>query len=155
MTEYEITLTGFDELIQKVEPGSLLGPPIRNFFKLATLATQYEVQSRTKIWKGPFRASITPEVDSSEIPQWGKVGTNMLPLGYYIEYDTSPHWPPPGALAEWAEWHGMKEFLVQRAISIHGTKGAFMFRDGFEAAKPKVEALADQAAKEIEVEFGK
>lgn len=42
----------------------------------------------------------------------------------YVEYGTSPHFPPPQALAGWAKRHGMAgmEYAIAKKISERGTK---------------------------------
>jgi len=57
---------------------------------------------------------------------------------------SAPHWPPKGALAGWAERHGIPEFLVRRGISRHGTElhpflsEAAKARDGWEQDEQQV-----------------
>ena len=56
----------------------------------------------------------------------------------YVEMDTEPHWPPPGALLKWIHWKismprplkngklptpEQLDFLIRRKIAVFGTKG--------------------------------
>ncbi len=63
-----------------------------------------------------------------------------------VEEGTKPHWPPRGALLQWVErvlgiagaQAERVEFLVRRAISRRGTKGAHMFREGWKASEDRI-----------------
>jgi len=80
---------------------------------------------------GALRASITPEIRvEGEGTIVGVVGSN-LEYAPFVEFSCRAHWPPPGALARWAERHDMDEYLVARAISRRGTKGTHFLENAF------------------------
>ena len=150
----EITITGMDELIQKVgNTPELLGEPLRNFFNHSTMTLQRNAQMLTPVDTGRLRASETTEIDSSPIPLWGRTGTNVY-YGIFVEEDTIPHWPPVNALRGWATRHGMNPFLLARAISRRGTKGKHMFSQSLASNKENISNFLQNAAYEIETKWG-
>ena len=76
-----------------------------------------------------------------------------------MELGTKPHFPPVQPLADWAAYKlGVAPdrdhqvgFLIARKISRKGTKGAFMFRQAFEAGERTVNRVfarhVEQAAR--------
>lgn len=58
-----------------------------------------------------------------------------------VEFGTAPHWPPVDAISYWAgrvlNLYPMEAYVaafrIARSISIHGTRGRFMFRDARQA----------------------
>lgn len=67
-----------------------------------------------------------------------EVKMKLLDYWRYIEMDTEPHWPPPGALLNWIHWkismpRPMKngklptpeqlDYLIRRKIAVFGTEG--------------------------------
>jgi hypothetical protein len=93
-----------------------------------TLRLQRDIAINTPVDTGILGAAIYPIVE-------GLIGS-VSPIGEckkyapFVEYDTRPHWPPIAAMEGWAHRHGLSAYLVARAISIHGTKGAHMFEQG-------------------------
>lgn len=57
-----------------------------------------------------------------------------------LEEGSRPHFPPIAALKGWADRHDIPVFLVARKIAREGTKGRFMWRDGFADLQGKVES---------------
>ena len=116
----------------------------------SVLTLEAEVKERTPVGVGDsptghIRASIAGDVVSRDNLIRGIVGTPAeyaLPL----EEGTRPHFPPPSALISWvhfklgvsdAEARGVA-FLVARSISRKGTMGIWMFRGGWQAARPRI-----------------
>ena len=152
--QIEVQITGMNELIKKVgNTPELLGAPLRNFFTHSTLTLQKEAQMNTPVDTGRLRASETIKIDTSPIPLWGRVGTNVY-YGVFVEEDTRPHFPPIQALAGWGRRHGIVPFLIARAISRRGTKGRHMFRQSLETNKEQINNLLGGAANEIETAWG-
>lgn len=94
-------------------------------------------------------AGLVPEVNGDAV--LGVVGT---PANYAVpvELGTKPHFPPVMALVDWVvaklgvpekEAKGVA-FLVARKISVSGTKGAHMFRDGMLDSQDKVQAIFER-----------
>lgn len=88
------------------------------------------------------------------------VGTS-LNYAVPVELGTKPHFPPLQPLVEWVEvvlGLGGKEatnaaFAIARNISKKGTKGKFMFRDGFNASEPYIKNRFRQALTQIKQEL--
>mgnify|MGYP001560623314 CR=1 FL=1 len=153
--QFELTITGMDELLKKVgDTPALIGEPLRNFFTRSALLLQRDTQVATPVDTGRLRASINFQVDPAPIPGWARVGTNVY-YGVYVEEDTRPHFPPVQALAGWAGRHGLNPYLVARAISRRGTKGRHMFRQSAEKNQGNILALLGQAANEIETNWSR
>ena len=95
--------------------------------------------------------SITYKVESLVGGVRGIVGSAKF-YAPYMEFGTKPHWPPPGALATWAERHGIPEFLVCRAIAQHGTKPRRFLR---RAMIDNRNAVVDDLVRNIRAEIAK
>ena len=150
---FTYTVTGLDELLAKVDPGKLLGPALKEFFNTATQSIKNEVKDLTPVGlSGQLKSSISTEVDSGDIPLWGKVGpsVNYAP---FVEFDTKPHWTSVHNLEAWASAKGLNPFMVQRAIAAHGTKGAHMFEQGLDNSRDHIDDLVYIAGQKIEGTF--
>jgi len=88
---------------------------------------------------------------------YGIVST-PLQYGIPIEYGTAPHWVPIAPLKLWAKRVFGDEsvaYAVQKAIARRGTKGRFMFRQGFAMSKRSINTYFQAAAKGIVREWSK
>lgn len=70
--------------------------------------------------------------------------------GVYVEKGTQAHWPPPGALAGWAERHNIPEFLAMRAIAREGTEKQPFLQPAFDFHASGVESMLQDTAAQIE-----
>lgn len=113
----------------------------------ATLLLEREVKQRTPV--GATEAARGSIQSGTELVR-GRVvevrGTVTSALGYMIplEQGTRPHWVPIAPLKLWAKRVLGDErlaYAVRATIKKRGTKGAHMFRDGFEASKGKLERI--------------
>ena len=72
-----------------------------------------------------------------------KIEANILSsedYSAYVEYGTSPHFPPPRALEGWAQRHGFGEgggFLVAKSIARRGTPAQPFMYPAYAEQKPK------------------
>lgn len=111
---------------------------------------------------GNLRGSIFSDVYGTPVGLYGAVATPAL-YGLPVELGTKPHWPPPGALADWVhlvlgvddEEVPSVEFLVRCKIGNVGTEGQFMFERGYVAAEPKIKRLFLAAFKRISQIIGR
>jgi hypothetical protein len=95
---------------------------------------------------GMLRSGIQTSVLGVGVDLVGKV-FNPIAYGLPVETGSRPHFPPVAPLELWvrrkldvaAGKAHQVAFLIARKISRHGTKGVFMFKRGFDAAKPRVE----------------
>ena len=77
--EINITVTGIDELKEKLTSPDLLGQPIREFFSDIIIDVVPEIQDNTPVDTGQLKASFpmgapdsNTEIDSSDIPEIGR-----------------------------------------------------------------------------------
>ncbi len=135
---------------------------LRKFAVAATMLLEGEVKDRTPQGAhGHLAQSITSEVSNLADGVLGVVGS---PLAYAVpvELGTKPHMPPIQPLEDWVQHKlgkmGPEIKRVAQAIAWkikhHGTKGAFMFKDAFEANQDEVlrqfEATAARIVQRIE-----
>ena len=123
-----------------------------------------QVVSRTPVNVGMLRGSIATEfMRGTGLNMRGEVVTPIV-YGEPVEYGRKAgKMPPVGPIYLWAYRKGIVTgpgpesraiaWLIARAIGARGTKGAFMFRDGYAAAKPHViaawEGLLDRVVREL------
>lgn len=115
------------------------------------------VAVETPVNTGTLRNSIGTIIYGEPPDFSGAVATSI----YYampVEYGRAPgKMPPVDAIKYWVIRKGIAPadeadsvaFLIARAIGRRGTKGAFMFKKGFETATPRVEKYWDQALDRI------
>lgn len=151
--EFTIDIKDWQEMVDKLENPEFIGEPLRQALTEITDVMTIGVKEKAKVDTGNLFSDVSAQVDDENvIPSEAVVGTNV-PYSPFVEWDTRPHWPPwgPGsALAGWAGRHGIKAFLVARAIAQRGTRGAHMFRDTLEKDAPYINARIDEAGQEIE-----
>lgn len=107
---------------------------------------------------GPIhlRDTIFPKVSISGKKVSGQLGT-PLAHGEPVELGTRPHFPPTAPIQHWVEkklGYSGKEaasiaFLIARAISRRGTKGARMFEKGFDENEAAVRRILESIPAEI------
>ena len=117
-----------------------------------------EVVKRTPYGAGPIhlRDTIHGEVNVSGKKVEGILGTPME-HGEPVEFGTKPHFPPTGPIQFWVERKlgitgdeaASVAFLIARAISIRGTKGAKMFEKGFEEGESRVMKILSEISEDI------
>ena len=123
----------------------------------ASMFAEREVKDRAPTsGAGTLRDSIGAlpvEIGGTAIT--GGVGTS-LSYAAAVELGSKPHWAPIAPLQEWVqrklglsgEEAETAALAIQRKIGHHGTKGHFMFRDGFAAVDAFVRGLlADAVAR--------
>jgi len=110
---------------------------------------EHSIVARTPVNIGALRGSISHEMRGQGVDLYGRV-FSPLEYGAAVERGRRPgRMPPIDAIQYWVERKGIAgdedprqvAFLIARAIGRRGTKGAFMFRDGLEAARPRVVRL--------------
>jgi hypothetical protein len=124
----------------------------------ALMVIEREVVIRTPYGAGPIhlREAWTDRVSVSGERVMGVFG-NPLEYAEPVELGTKPHFPPIGPIEHWVERKlGIEgsdaravAFLIARAISRRGTKGAGMLEKGFEASQGVVMAILNEIPAEI------
>jgi HK97 gp10 family phage protein len=113
----------------------------------SALTIQNNARTRAPVDTGRLRSSI-----SSNFLDDGYVAEIIAATFYagFVEWGTSPHFPPPSALSGWARRHGMagKEFVIARGIAKKGTPAQpFLF--------PAFEQERNKFVEKIKTEMGK
>ena len=159
--EINITVTGVEELKERLENPDLLGQPIREFFSDIIIDVVPQIQDNTPFDIGQLKASFpmdapdsNTEIDSSDIPAWATIGTKVE-YGYYVETGTLPHWTSWTNLNEWAYRHSVNVWSLQRAIAIRGTRGHHMVMSAAFTLEERLPTYVEQLAHNIEGQFGK
>lgn len=137
----------------------------RRAMQASVLIFEANVAERTPVGignsaTGHLRVSIASEVRGTGADIHGEVFTPAL-HGMAVEFGTRPHFPPPEALHDWVRLKlGVPQdevksvaYLVARKIARRGTKGAFMFRDGWNASVGRVRDLFKRAMKSAKGHF--
>ena len=144
-----------EELIRDLTPEQIaeaVAPLVNNAMYQSVLPLQNAVASRTPVGvTGNARANVKQEVYGSAMDNiYGEVFmASSIVYGRPLEYGAKPHWPNKGALELWVRRKlGVPEdqvasvaYLIGRKIAGEakgkpgGTKGAHMFRDGWEATQ--------------------
>lgn len=129
---------------------------IRSSLSEVGALVEKEVRQRTPQGVGGtqsgLRASIFAEQRESPGLFSEVIGSNLA-YAEPVEFGTRPHFPPPAALIPWVEkFLSLREgqtaegvaYLVARAISRRGTKGAHMFEAGLKTAKPRLTGIFER-----------
>jgi len=129
----------------------------------ATSIYETAVAGFTPVNSGALRGSITTAVTGTLANVHGEVVTDII-YGWPVEEGRKPgKMPPIDAIQLWVKRKlgiGGDEsrrvaFVIARAIARRGTKGAFMFKQGFEQATPTVVALFRRIVDEAVAAFGR
>lgn len=152
-----------------VSEGLELAPQLVDAYLLpavfeATFLAQREIVERTPKGIGAgggLAGSIQarePEIGVDSIV--GVVGT---PLSYAepVEVGSRPHMPPLQPLMDWVKAKLGKKpeeiepiaQAIRWKIYHHGTKGAFMFREGLKAVQPQIERIMTEAVRGLLAEL--
>lgn len=107
----------------------------------------------TPVNSGALRGSITTAVTGTPVSLHGEVVTDII-YGWPVEEGRRPgRMPPVDAIQLWVTRKlgigGLEArrvaYVIARAIGRRGTKGAFMFKKGFEQMTPIVKRMFDDA----------
>lgn len=159
-SDIRVKVQGMKELQAKQEQmvRDLHGTPMLQAMKKATLTVQAAWKKSLGAYDGSeysggvdtgqYRASIVPDIADRKGEVVGIVGSNVVQAPW-IEYGTKPHWPPPGALAVWAERHHMDEYLVRKIISIKGTRAHKNAERAFTDNREKIQGYIGDCVGEI------
>jgi hypothetical protein len=133
-------------------------------------AIEEQVVARTPVNTGALRGATATELFRGTGLNMRGMVLNPLVYGMPVEYGRKAgKMPPPAAIQYWVQRKGITftddqgkiisaeatAWLIARAIGARGTKGAFMFKRGFEAAEPHVLAAWDSLLSRIVKELAK
>lgn len=150
---YQADVQGLADLQRKLQ-SSVAGPPARKFLTRGATLVQREAKPLTPVDRGTLRRSITTEIDSrSPVPQYALVGTNVdYALFVHEGRPAKGKMPPPGPIAAWIKRKGVNKSVwgVRLKIAEAGIDAKPFLKDGFEAARPGINALVPTLARELE-----
>jgi hypothetical protein len=151
-----LEIKGFDELMQRIAGLEQGGGPftamIESTMQQALDLLEEQIAIRTPVNTGLLRGSIGTFIRGRPLAIEGIVAT-PISYGVPVEYGRAAgKMPPVDAIEYWVKRKGIAPegqersvaFLIARAIGRRGTQGAHMFRDGFDASRPRIEQMFDQ-----------
>ncbi|MDD5092773.1 MAG: hypothetical protein PHV74_00105 [Dehalococcoidia bacterium] len=157
----DIECNGLDELVKKLRPDTLIGPPVRKAMQDASILMEGEAKKEIKrvgaVDTGRFMGSVTHSVAPDVVPLWARVGTSVE-YAPDIEYGQNPHTVPLAELKPWARRKGISENRVgaiQQSIREVGTKPRYPFRNTFRKNIDDVKQIFKKVLDDIENRFGK
>lgn len=143
-----VRIEGLDDLRKKLN-GSRADVPVGRFLDRGALIIQGKGREKAPVDSGRLRNSIGVE---SPTLRSRRIGPSV-DYGEWVETGTRPHWPPPGALANWAARHGMDEYAIRRKIGLYGTKAQPYMQPAADESESAIAALVPVLAAEIESAF--
>jgi HK97 gp10 family phage protein len=99
-------------------------------------AIQSDARQLAPIDLGELKKSITHVVTQRS----GRIDGEILsaaPYSAYVEFGTSPHFPPISALQGWADRHGIPAYAVAKSIARKGTPAQPFMDPAYRKEKPK------------------
>lgn len=130
---------------------------MRNATTASLNVLEANIVRRTPVNVGILRNSISHRINGTPLNLDGEVFT-AIPYGLPVENGRKAgKMPPVNAIRVWAiRKMGLSDaeadsaaYLIARAIGKRGTKGAFMFRDGFAESKPIIIRLLETIPRKI------
>lgn len=128
---------------------STLNSEARRTMQQSVDVVEAQVSAFTPVNTGTLRAGTTTDIFGAGFNIRGEV-TNPVMYALPVEEGRKPgRMPPVGAIQLWVIRKGIgtrdnsksTAFMIARAIGRRGTKGAFMFKRGYQAALPTVKKL--------------
>lgn len=143
MAGKNIEIEGLDEVVTSLENFHIVVKQVsQRYFKrwsdFGVKAVQVKTLNAGAVDTNEFIQGIHYEVSASGNQYTIKPSTKADKYALPLEEGSRPHFPPLKALEGWAERHNIPVFLVARKIAREGTKGRFMWRDGFADLQDKV-----------------
>lgn len=160
----KIDVSGDDKVARNMEAigKALDGAEMRDTMRDATMMLTTEAQLNLVGYQssgvggvdtGNLRSRISPGVEHTIYGWLGRVGTNV-PYAPFVEYDTSPHFPPLSALEGWARRHGTSAWLVAKGIARHGTKGKHFLGKATKENRQRVYDMFEKTVRLVVVRYG-
>jgi hypothetical protein len=156
-----------DEFRRKLNDPKLIGSPARKFLNRAVLTILRFARQNAPVDRGRLRQSITYDVDSSPMPLWGKVGSNVS-YAPDMEFGTNALSEKPSAtgnvpfptgadLEIWARRHGnLNPWAVAHAIRNRGgLRPRRYLRNAFAEARSQIARFLRDMGNEIERNWGR
>jgi hypothetical protein len=155
-TRIQVDLDDLERLIRRFPEASEEARVARMTEALALL--EREVKERTPEGAGPIhlRDTIFGKTSVMGRKVHGFLGTPAK-YGESVELGTAPHFPPVEPIRHWVEKKlrisgnnaRSVAYMIARAISRRGTKGAHMFGEGFDASEARVVGILEKIPGDI------
>jgi|GEM_PF-1156535 len=168
---YGIEIEGFDDLLQKLselEAGAgKAGRLVVDHMQAALDVLGDNIDARTPVNTGALRGSRSNEMRGTPLHLIGETSTTVA-YGWPVERGRKPggKMPPVEAIEYWVKRKGIvftregkplssrqTAWVIAVHIKVHGTDGAFMYRDGLAASIGPIDRifddLSDQLLKEL------
>jgi len=149
---------GLDEYVESVgESGPAVMRAWKSTSRQASRLLEQAIEKRTPEASGALKGGI--RVNAIHTHQG--VGLDVVfteEYWLYVEYGTSPHWPPPEAIEEWIRVKGIAgdattisqlAFLIGRKIAREGTPARRMVSQAVEETRPTLERMYMKALDDV------
>jgi hypothetical protein len=150
-----IRVRGLPELQSKLARPFMVRPA-RNFLNRGSRVVQQRARDNAPYFNGGLRDSIEIEIDSSALPLWAKIGTN-IEYGRATELGRPAGIMPPSAPLElWAVRKGMEPgsgYALALAIFRRGIEARPFLEPALNESRPQIIGLVRVMAAEIEAEM--
>lgn len=145
-----VRIDGLDELRAKLN-SNRADVPVRRFLDRGAIFIQSRARAFAPVDTGRYRNSISYD---SPTDRSRRIGPNVF-YGPFIEFGTRAHWPPPGAMAGWAQRHGMTDYQARLGVARGGTKAHRVMGRAAEAAGPFLTSQVPVLAAELEAAYAR
>lgn len=131
----KVRITGVKETVAKLKAyDARKQQGIRRVVADSAFSIESKAKGRTPVDTGRLRSSITSDFKDSGFTAATKAAAFYA---IYVEFGTSPHFPPVSALRGWAKRHGTNEWAVARGIARRGTPAQPFLYPAFLQEKPQ------------------
>jgi len=152
MVGFSIRVTNAEEMQRKARASAIMAEPIRTALKKSAYVVEGQAKRNAPVDTGRLRASITNAVDTSDLPRFATVGTNVI-YARAVHEGRRPGSQPPtaGGIALWARRHGnINPYAVARSIKRRGIKPRPFLRTAFEENLGRIRGFFQAAGRDIE-----
>lgn len=130
--------TGVIELLTRA--GEAIRPAILEQLGIVSMLVRDVMKEKAPDAFGHLRDSIGYKIDPAILTSVIKPN---VPYGEAVETGTRPHWisvKPGTPLEQWALFHGVNPYAVQRSIAVKGTKPHPYVKPTYDEVEPEVNA---------------
>lgn len=148
-------------LLKRFRTIDFVARPASEFLRDWADAQREEIEDRIPIWTGETKDSFYLEIDQGAFPKWARIVSDD-PRARWLEYGTGalsedpysshePYFPPPEALRDWADGHGLDAYTVAFGIFQRGgTKPTHFLSDAMEVANERLGSQLQRFGQMIE-----
>ena len=158
-----LMLKGSEAVMRSLVLNPLAAEPMTRFLTKSALAVEGQARENLTATRdtGRLQSSITSSVDTSPMPRWARVGTNLSYAKVHHEgRPKGSHPPAPEELAGWARRHGFATdrgtlYVLARKIGKKGTKGTKFLTKALKERKGRIDGYARECMVEIARRWGR